>query len=71
MSNDAAPAVTATTAEARRADITRQFRNRLNVIAWYGPFTGHWWAVADGYLVEAAQPGELAQRVRYTQARFR
>jgi hypothetical protein len=50
-------------AEARRATI-RAFREQLHVMAWYGTYTRHWWALVGGRLLEADQPGQLAQMVR-------
>jgi hypothetical protein len=32
-----------------------------SVITWFGASTGHWWALADGRLIEAATPTELAR----------
>lgn len=34
------------------------------VRAWLGEYTGHWWALANGRLVEAATPRLLADKVR-------
>jgi hypothetical protein len=32
-----------------------------SVITWFGAATGHWWALADDHLIEAATPTELAR----------
>lgn len=34
------------------------------VRAWFGEFTGSWWALLGGRLVEAADPLTLADRIR-------
>ncbi|WP_395106599.1 hypothetical protein [Actinomadura sp. SCN-SB] len=41
------------------------FREQYGVLAWYGPFTGHWWAmVSPARLVEAEGPYELEHAIR-------
>lgn len=34
------------------------------VTAWFGEYTGHWWALLGGRLVEARDPLTLAERIR-------
>ncbi|GLZ03828.1 hypothetical protein Acsp03_12940 [Actinomadura sp. NBRC 104412] len=58
------PAATVVDAETI-AEVKRSFRQQYDVLAWYGPFTGHWWAmVGPAHLVEAAQPRELERAIR-------
>ncbi|WP_395110011.1 hypothetical protein [Actinomadura sp. SCN-SB] len=64
-----APAATAadpgTIAEASHGPIIKMLRQQYDVLAWYGPFTGHWWAmVGPARLVEAEQPAELEHAIR-------
>ncbi|WP_067826970.1 hypothetical protein [Actinomadura kijaniata] len=42
------------------ADIKRHFPG---VLAWFGEFTGKWWAVVDDRMIEADTPGQLHQQI--------
>ena len=55
-----------TLAGASRGPIVRMLRQQYNVMAWYGPFTGHWWAIVGPVdrLVEAERPAELERAIR-------
>ncbi|RAY11497.1 hypothetical protein DPM19_29780 [Actinomadura craniellae] len=46
--------------ESALADLRHRFPG---VCAWFGEFTGRWWAVTRRELVEAADPVELARRL--------
>lgn len=46
----------------QRAEI-RDLQARLGVVAWFGFFTRHWWALDGNRLVEGASPARLADAV--------
>jgi hypothetical protein len=46
------------------AATVRAFREQYGVLAWYGEYTGHWWAIVGTRLLEAQHPNGLAQLVR-------
>ncbi|MFD0686828.1 hypothetical protein [Actinomadura fibrosa] len=41
----------------------RDLRARFGVIAWFGFYTRHWWALTDRALVEAPNPIGLAEAI--------
>lgn len=46
----------------QRAEI-RDLQTRFGVVAWFGHFTRHWWALDDNRLVEGANPARLGDAV--------
>src|SRR5688500_10577386 len=50
-----------------------QIRRRLEqmfpgVTAWFGEYTGQWWAMVGWRLLEAATPDQLAEKIRAARA---
>ncbi len=65
MRDPTTPAACPTATVANPGAVARMFREQYGVLAWYGPFTGHWWAmVSPARLVEAEGPYELEHAIR-------
>ncbi|WP_121433973.1 hypothetical protein [Actinomadura pelletieri] len=47
-----------------RARVAAEVKRRYGALAWYGTYTGRWWAMVDGArLVEADDPRRLVQEI--------
>lgn len=47
-----------------RVSTARELHRRFGALAWFGAYTGMWWALVDGWrLVEAQDPERLGEQI--------